>query len=334
MNPPFPFIVGCGRSGSTLLRAMLDAHPDMVVPGESYFLEQLIRRRSGFVRDGEFRVDELVDELRADARFRTWEVDTDLVVEAMLAAEPQDLASAIRAMFGSVAQAGGGVRFADKTPAYSLCISELAELLPEAVFVHLVRDPRDVAASYRSASWGPRTLVSAAQMWRTRVGAAREAAAVLGPERYLEIHYEALVARPEQELRRVCDFIELPFDDAMLQHERSAAARATAGRDGGAHAALLERPRAAIRDWRTELSDAEAARVGAVVGLLATDLGYEPSPPVDPGDRVRLWLEHALAVGEAASLRFRRTRVANRLRGPWRVVRRRATLDQMLADGR
>lgn len=332
MNSPMPFIVGCGRSGSTLLRSMLDAHPLTCVPNESYFLEPLLLRQDGFMTNGRFSLQLFLAKLEKDPRYVTWGVDTDVVRRALIAASPPDLASAVRTIYSSVASLNGSQRIVDKTPQYSLVVLELAELLPESVFVHLVRDPRNVAASYRDVSWGPRSLVSASMMWVERVGAARSAGMSLGPDRYLEVMYEKLIAAPEIELRRLCSFICLDFDQAMLHPELSRAARATARRDGGAHSGLLVSPTAHTRSWRSDLTQMEAARVGAVVDELATRFGYEPSPPLAVRGRPRFVAELLLGWGEIMSRRFRRTGVANVLRGPWRTLRGRATAEQLGID--
>lgn len=329
MTTPFPFIVGCGRSGSTLLRSMLDAHPDMVVPNESYFLEQLMLREDGFEIDGAFCLSTFLSELEGDARYQTWGVDTDVVRSALAAEAPQDLAQAIRVVYGAAARSFGGTRSADKTPHYSEVVPELAALLPDAVFVHLIRDPRDVAASYLGTPFGPRSLVSAATMWVERAGAVKAAGEQLGPDRYLEVIYEELVADPEPQLRRLCEFIDLPFDEAMLHPETSSAAKMSAGRDGGAHANLMAGATIRTRDWRTGLTTDEAARVGVVVDELATGFGYDPSPSLRISGRPRFVAERLLGAGESVSRRFRRTRFANRLRGPWRTLRGRATAEQI-----
>jgi len=332
MTAPFPFIVGCGRSGSTLLRVMLDAHPDMVVPPESYFLEQLIRRKDGFMSGDDFSSDAFIDELLCDPRFQVWTGHEHEVHHSLLADPPDHLAGALRQVYGVVAEQAGASRYADKTPGYALCVAELAAALPEAVFVHLIRDPRDVAASYRRANWGPRTLVSAAKMWTQRVGSAQRAGRALGPERYLELRYEELVADPRAALGAVCEFIDLRFDERMLSYEGGAAARETAQRDNGAHVGLLNRPTVGVRNWRDDMTAADAARVGAITDSMAAELGYAPSPRMTGTNRLRFFAEWVLSLGEGLSLRVRQTRAANRFRGTWRRLRGRSTREQLVAS--
>lgn len=329
MTTPFLFVVGSGRSGTTLLRAMLDAHPDLTIPGESYFIEQMARRRDGFRRDGRFARDLFEAELFADLRFRAWNLPPDAVRAEFDERPPVDIASAVRGTYRAAAARMGKTRWGDKTPSYALCVPLLADLLPEAVFVHLVRDPRDVAASYARAGWGPRTMTAAGHAWRSRVVAAAGAGRALGPGRYLEVRYEDLVGDPAAHLARICDLAALDYRPEMLDYENGPVVRRSLGMEGGAHTALASRPIIGLRNWRKDLSTAAAARVGVMTDDVASDFGYPQSPPLTPANRVRSMAERILVAGERASLGFRRTRFANRLRGPWRRVRGRATIEQL-----
>ncbi|MEZ5244093.1 MAG: sulfotransferase [Acidimicrobiales bacterium] len=329
MNEPFLFVVGSGRSGTTLLRAMLDAHPDLTIPGESYFIEQMARRRDGFRVEGRFDREAFEAELFADLRFQAWNLAPDAVRAELDRQPPADLADAIRGTYRAAARRMGTTRWGDKTPSYALCVPTIAALLPESVFVHLVRDPRDVAASYARAGWGPRSMTAAGHAWRSRVAAATAAGRALGPSRYLEVRYEDLVAEPRTQLEAICRLVELAFDPRMLDYRDGPVVRRSLGMEAGAHTALIAPPTVGLRDWRTDLTDAEAARVGAITDRTATGFGYPPSPAVRGMNRWRSGVERAAGTVERASLAFRRTRLANRLRGPWRRLRGRATLEQL-----
>jgi hypothetical protein len=246
-RPIFPFVVGCSRSGTTLLRALLDAHPLLAVPPESHF-----------VLAPDPRV------LRRALRRGPW---------FGLGIEPPDLrgldvADAVRAVFAAYGAAHGKPRYADKTPHYVSHLPLLAERFAEARFVHVVRDGRDVALSLLEVLWGPHDLEGAALQWRRRVLEGR--AAGLGPGRYRELRYEALVADPEHELRALAAWLELPYDPAMLD----AARRPAAVPYPEHHGRLALAPTPGLRDWRREMSQADAARFEAVAGDALAGLGY------------------------------------------------------------
>src|SRR3954453_9696667 len=197
-RPIFPFVVGCSRSGTTLLRAFLDAHPLLAVPSESHFA---LAPDSRTVRRA----------LRRDPWFGLWGIETPGL-------RGLDAADAVRALFAAYAAAQGKPRYADKTPHYVSHLPALAARFAEARFVHVVRDGRDVAQSLLEVPWGPDTVQEAAAVWRRRVLEGRAAAPDLGAGRYREVRYEARVADPEAELRGLAAWLELPYDAAMLAY--------------------------------------------------------------------------------------------------------------------
>jgi hypothetical protein len=247
-QPTFPFVVGCSRSGTTLLRAMLDAHPALAVPPESHFaLAPSVRalRRA----------------LRREPWFALWEIDApDL--------HGLDCADAVRALFAAYAAARGKPRYADKTPYYVSHLPRLAARFPEARFVHVVRDGRDVALSLLEVPWGPDTIEGAALYWRRRVLEGR--AAGLPPDRYRELRYEALVADPEGELRPLAAWLRLEYSGAMLAYPD----RPLTVPYPEHHRRLALAPTPDLRDWRTQMSPADVARFERVAGDALDALGY------------------------------------------------------------
>ena len=269
--PPFPFLVGCGRSGTTLLRAMCDSHPDLAVPPESHFVVPLAPRSSDAFDAAAF-----LDRLYGQERFLLWELDRGDVEGALRRSAVAGYADAVRVVFGVWADSHGKSRYADKTPGYVLHIPLLARLFPESVFVHLVRDGRDVASSFLELGWAD-TVEEAALHWKLRVRRGRRAGSALPARRYHELRYEDLVADPEGSLRRLCDVIELPFSDHMLTHERHAAEVARTTSHPEYHRRLARATTGGLRDWRRELAPEQVVRFELVAGDLLQELGYEPA---------------------------------------------------------
>jgi hypothetical protein len=164
--------------------------------------------------------------------------------------------------------------------------------LPEARFIHLIRDGRDVAISRRKRGMGAdKPLADTARRWRRRIENARKQARRLRG-RYLELRYEDLVADPEPHLRAACELVELPWDASMLTYyERSGerlgelsggleargSREARSGEERMASHALTAKPPTDERagTWRTEMSSAERAEFEAEAGDLLGELGYE-----------------------------------------------------------
>jgi hypothetical protein len=269
-EPPL-IVLGVRRSGTTLLRVMLDRNAELAVPDESYFVPQLARRHRGRVDPAAF-----VDDLRRLPTLVEWELSPDAV--AALLHRGMTTGEAIAAVFEAYAGERGKTRWGDKTPLYMQYLPLLERLFPTARYVHLIRDGRDAAVSFlavpegiMTAGWGhPRDAAGFACQWVTEIGAGRALGARVGPERYLELRYEALVADPAAELRHVCAFAVLGYDDAMLGY---------VGRTDSARKLhqqrLNEPPRVGVRDWRSEMPATEIAGFEAVAGDLLHELGYE-----------------------------------------------------------
>jgi Sulfotransferase family len=188
--------------------------------------------------------------------------------------------AAVAAVFETVAAALGKERWGDKTPLYMQYLGLLERLFPDALFVHLVRDGRDAALSYLSVPaglmtepWGhPRDVRGFACLWQSEVSAARALGARVGAGRYLEVRYEQLVAAPADELRRICSFAGLEFENGMLAYRDSVDLT-----DKPHQRRLAQPPTPGVRDWRTQMAPGDVAAFESVAGALLGELGYETS---------------------------------------------------------
>ncbi len=284
--PPMPFIIGSGRCGSTLLRLMLDSHPELAVPDETHFVPRLARLASSGANAAQ-----LVDALCADTRWVNWGIARKTLLARAARPDASPLDALLRAFYESYADRFGKRRYGDKTPPYVFEMPLVRQLFPDARFVHLIRDGRDVALSMREkAWWGPKSLAETAAYWTHTILTARAYGA--GAPDYLEIRYEDLVQAPEKTLRRICEFIELPWDGAMLRyHERAGdrlqeltGFRSETGeyisteRVRDLHTLTREPPNASrIGAWRTGLQPSAVRQFELLAGPLLADLGYERS---------------------------------------------------------
>jgi hypothetical protein len=285
---PFPFFVGCGRSGTTLLRAMFNAHPDMAVPDEVAFMLRYSRphRAVEYGWPRRFDAARCADLIVADSSFRRWALTEEEARDALRDPPPVSFPAAIRLLYGRVAALAGKTRYADKTPMHVLHLRRLGRLFPEARFVHVLRDGRDVATSYATTAWGPQTVEESAVRWRRSVRRGQRGGRRLGPDRYREVRYEALVADPEAQLRTLCGFLHLDWDDAMLRYHEQAEDVITATRFPDAHQRLLLPPTPGLRDWRRDMAPHEVARFEAIAGPVLDELGYGASGRAPVGRRL------------------------------------------------
>jgi Sulfotransferase family len=290
-RPPFPFVVGSGRSGTTLLRLMLEQHPDLAIPPESYFPVSMRHREPRYRSSAGFDLDAFVTDLLGNVRFQDWGLSESTVRSALHGVEPIDWADAIRRTFALYAEKEGKPRYGDKTPWFIMRINELSELFPESRFVHLIRDGRDVALSLSEVSWGPGGVEESARKWVRDMGRARRRASRLRPGTYMEARYEDLVVDPEPIVRRVAEFVDLPWNDAMLAYHEGAEERMsevirefrplgggiiTAEERVRQHELVAQPPSASrVGRWKAEMSPEQQEAFRSVAGKLLVQLGYE-----------------------------------------------------------
>jgi hypothetical protein len=275
---PFPFFVGAGRSGTTLVKAIFDSHSDMAVPGESGFIVRFGRlpRRRRYETPHGFNVDNLIRDLLDHRGFSRWGLDESEIRADLAGLPPSDFAAAARRLFGLYARKQGKARFGDKTPNYVLNLPLLAELFEEARFIHIIRDGRDVALSHLDIKeWGPSTLEEAAMEWKRHVAAGIAAGARLGPTKYREVGYEDLVADPQRVVSELCVFLDLTYEEGMLNYFERASEVMKPEHHPHHHQHIYAPPTRALRDWRTQMSRAQVRLFEALAGDELDALGYE-----------------------------------------------------------
>lgn len=271
MTPPFLFIVGRGRSGTTLLQAMFDAHPRMAIPPETHLVAPFVSRRRRY-QGGSFDIEGFARDVVSHWTFRSLGLTAEAVTGAIRERRPRSLGEAIRTVFALYAAHQGKERYGDKTPVNVLHMRRISEVLPEARFVHVIRDGRDVTASYLDHGLLPGGVVESAYRWRAQVRRGRRDGSRLGSDRYREVRYEQLVEEPERVLRQLCEFIELRFSPEMLRYDDPDRVLPPPFR--GIHGNVALPPTRGLRDWRRELAAKDVAVFEVVAGNLLEELGY------------------------------------------------------------
>jgi Sulfotransferase family len=275
---PF-FVVGCPRSGTTLLRTILDGHSRLSIPPESHFVVALERR----ARRGAVTLDDII----AHPEFSAWNADTDALRRWVDDAAPTSYPELVSAVFDWYAVRNGKQRWGDKTPGYVSYLPHLLRLFPDAQFVHVLRDGRDVVASLSEQVWGPKRPVVGALRWRRKVGAGRRAGARMGADSYIELKLEDLIIDPETKIRELCDFLGEEFQANMLEFQ--ARAHALFPKDDNVTARVRQPLATGLRDWRSGMSVREQRSVEALCHRQLVRLGYK-TERWSMGDAVYGWL--------------------------------------------
>ena len=285
MNP-FVFIVGNPRSGTTLLRHVVDSHPQIAILKETAWLMNWYEKGLGLSAEGTLTSAFITPFLSKHRLFR----DVDLGLNAqeldswIQPSPPLAWAKFISMLCDRYGQARQKPLVGNKTPSFVRRILVMHALWPQAKFIHIIRDGRDVCLSARVkwndkpnfrnfSTWSQDMVTTAALWWEWNVRLGREAGLSLPPDVYFEVRYERLVEDPETECRRLCDFLRVGFDSAMLRHQE--AFETKYHRDGrviNARVALPITP--GLRSWRVEMDPDEVVRFEASAGSLLNELGY------------------------------------------------------------
>jgi hypothetical protein len=190
------FVVGCQRSGTTILRLILDSHSRISCGPETRFLEDMERI-----------------------------VGSDWKRLSQYGFSQEEWLSRIAAFFGGIqadyTHARGKERWADKSPRYAMSLDFIMRLFPDAQVVHVIRDGRDVAVSHRK-KFGYWSCVKSAVKWPRYIAHARQAGRTLPESQYHELRYEELIADQEGTVRTLMDFLGEEWEPAMLEYEKHA----------------------------------------------------------------------------------------------------------------
>ena len=269
---PF-FIFGCPRSGTSLLSAMLGTHPKLAIPRESHLYDNIypiVHGRADLTHEPT-RV-RVVAEILRSSHIKNWQPSPTLS-ETLAEITRFDFHGLVDGLLRSWASKTGKSRWGEKTPQHTLCWRSILSGFDNAQVIHVVRDGRDVALSYRSAFFGPKHVYPLALRWQQYLAAAEEARTALGAGAFLQVRYEDLVAAPEQELRRICSFLGEEFAPAMLTfyNEDRGPRRDTRNAEN------LRRPVMSgnTAKWRTQMTQRELRIFEALAGSALKRYFYE-----------------------------------------------------------
>jgi sulfotransferase family protein len=281
MPNPYVFIVGCPRSGTTLLRHIVSAHPQIVITPEAHWIPLWFKKRKGLTPEGLVTLD-LISELLAHDKFRLFQLAREDLLFLVQRGQPTSYASFVTGIFTLYGKARGKELVGNKTPDSARRMNSLHALWPHTRFVHLIRDGRDVALSLMNwpkvrnktpgtfATWKDDPVSTSALWWELNVRRGREAGELLGSELYREMRYESLVAHPEQECAALCEFLDLRYNEAMLRYHE-----AFGQADPGLGARHDREPIApSLRNWRTQMPADDVERFEAAAGALLDELHY------------------------------------------------------------
>ena len=262
------FIVGVPRSGTTLLRLVINRHPRIAIPGETGYFREVYERYSTYPEQWreavEFFTSWCEEGLRPPIQVRP-------LRDRLLAFDKPDYSLLCSLPMGQWAAAQGKSRWGEKTPYHIFHAESMMRLFPAAKIITMLRDPRSAVASMnRFPVLGNDTTLNARHWLDTYTkGSATLEAAVPASQR-LTIRYEDLIEQPEMIVKQVCDFLDEQYDPSLLTFYETSARF-----EGTDLQPKTEQPiQGDPESWRNDLTDRQLATVEAVCGNRMEQLGY------------------------------------------------------------
>lgn len=266
------FVVGAPRSGTTLLRVVLDRHPQIAMwPNESAFFRRLYDRRAAFGDPADARNRErIVKAYLAIAPMHRLGIELASLEQKMLK-EGDSWPALFASMLRHYADLQDKPLWGEKTPAHVFHIDQLRAWFPGCSIIHIVRDPRDMASSLVRMPWSNRSVLSAARTWAQSNAAGRAAS---GSDDYLLVNYEELAASPETALGKICRHIGVAYDPLLLEPKKDVPLARPA-------IARTNNPIASDRVglWRTAFRPWQIAAIETAASPLMAEYGYQREHP-------------------------------------------------------
>lgn len=276
------FIVGCPRSGTTLLQLMLHRHPRIAIPPETRFLLGAYAHRLEFgdleQRENRKRVARFVT--KGGTRFGDLGLDRR-DVRRRIADAPPTLGSLLGTVFRAYADRHDRPRWGDKRPGYHAYLEILLRLFPDAQVVHLIRDPRACVASLKRVPWWKHGIEHSISAWAQSVDDT-DRAIRRWPGLVTRVSYERLVAEPENELRALAAALGEEYAAEMAEPDRLAS-EAVPKRKHWHEQTRTGPSTGSIGRWASELEPWEIALCEHALGERMARFGYERTSTARPG---------------------------------------------------
>lgn len=277
MNSPF-FIIGCGRSGTTLLRNILNHHSKIAIPLESLFIIDYLSIKDSIP----------LDTLR-NLMVREYEIDEwGLKIGPDLLADCSSVKDMIIAIHNLYMEAYGKAMWGQKTPRFIRHGDLLKATFPDCSFIHVIRDPRAVVSSLIKSNVHRSNAYYASLRWLNDVNEGLKLKSKHKKD-LLEIRYEDLVKNPKDTLEVVCAFIGVDYEPTILEYHKRGNQEYSAYYKK-VHSMLGKSPiTERIDAWRSTLSKREISLIESLCGETMKELGYAPSTKYGSPDNIYIF---------------------------------------------
>jgi hypothetical protein len=310
-SAPF-FIIGSGRSGTTLLRMILASHSRLTIPPETWFLLPLLRRLDTDRPLSASEVEYAVRTITNHYRWPDMKLSAVEFCRRICKLTQPFLREIVEVIYREHVERDNKPRWGDKTPGYIEVVPQLGRLFPGASFIHLCRDGRDVAKSFQQQGWYGPWLHDNTREWNEALDYRERWNHSSVTCQIFDVQYEDLVLDTERTVRKICDFLDERFESQMLTWQ-SQVNDLIPAREMRIHDKLNRLPVSMdVHRWRREMTTREQFVSEAFMGKRLKQAGYERkfrSPLWAPAFQLTRWycIGLSLIVGFALKI-FRRLR--------------------------
>ena len=273
MSTPF-FIVGSGRSGSTLLRVILCAHSQVVIPPETYFIMPLLEQLPPGVPLTAAQVTAAQEIITGHYRWPDMGLPETEFTAAVTRLERPSLQDILNVIYDFHLDQEGKTIWGDKTPPYVSIVPGLLSLYPDARIIHLVRDGRDVAKSFQSTGWYGPLLYKNTGEWKGAIRSIHDCQRNHPEIGIYEVRYEDLVLDTEETIHALCRHLDLAFEPGMLDWADGLATKIPE-REAHIHRKLRRKPQAKdVERWKHEMTRREILVTESYISHELESAGY------------------------------------------------------------
>lgn len=275
MSAPF-FIVGSGRSGSTLLRVILCVHSKVTIPPETYFIMPLLERMPPGIPLSTAQISEAQDIITGHYRWPDMDLSEAEFNDAVARLDHPRLQDILNVIYNIYLVKEGKTIWGDKTPPYVSIIPGLLSLYPDARIIHLVRDGRDVTRSFQSTGWYGPWLYKNTDEWKDAIRFIHDCQRDHPGIGIYEVRYEDLVLNTEETIHALCEHLDIEFESSMLDWTDSLDMRIPE-RETHIHRKLNRKPQTKdVYRWKNEMTRRELLVTESFISRELVLAGYKP----------------------------------------------------------
>ncbi len=266
------FIIGTQRSGTTLLRLILNSHSEISIPEEATFLMPLLKKKYLHKKIAGDSLKALLDYIKLNAQFKLWNYDHGDLLPRLADKKQLMLKDLIDEIYYSYCHSKGKKIWGDKTPSFFRKLDILHGLFPEAKFIHIVRDGRDIFDSWRKMDPSKNNASVIALDWSYKLFKIDRSFKKIPEGNRITIRYEDLLDDPEKTVMQICSVIGIGYEDNMLNFYRT-----SHDYIGDHHSRLIFKPldRKNKYKWKKNLLPREISILNFLAGHYLKKYSYE-----------------------------------------------------------